>query len=93
MGRKPKFGIGDKVRIVNYGSIMVETTRNAPIKGWPIIKETKDWRYVDFQPELVGKIGLIREATQGQYALSGIKGKEAWYDQGQLEMISINPNR
>jgi hypothetical protein len=93
MGGKAKFGIGDKVRIVNYGSILIETTRDAPVERFPIIKETKYWRYVDYQPELVGKIGLIREASGGQYALSGIKGKEAWYDAGQLEMINRNPNR
>ena len=46
--------------------------------------------------KLVGQSGLIDSVniTQGkpQYSISGIEGKHAWYDEGQLELISKNPN-
>lgn len=71
-----KFGIGDKVRVINYGSLMWDENGST-----------------DILPELVGKEGLIQEVYNNSYSISGIKGKHAWYDEGQLEMVNRNPNR
>lgn len=98
MERKPKYGIGDKVKVVNYGSLIWES-KNCPDQeklSFPLIYEDEKFRYLDMSSKLVGQSGLIDSVniTQGkpQYSISGIEGKHAWYDEGQLELISKNPN-
>lgn len=95
---KPKYGIGDKVEIVNYGSTIWESVSDpSPLSSYPIISNNGYTIVRDMQPELVGQQGLISKATvtQGipQYAIEGIKGKHAWYNEGQMKMINKNPNR
>ena len=98
MGRKTKFGIGDKVKIVNYGSL-IGTGKNDPVPliGLPLIKKDQMCLYYDMSPELVGQVGIICERStecgSPGYAIQGIKHKFAWYNEDQLEMISRNPNR
>jgi len=79
-----KFGIGDKVKIINYGHQI-----------WERIEGTDKVNIIDIHPDLVGQIGMISKAeiTQGipEYAIEGL-AKHAWYDEGQLEMVSRNPN-
>jgi len=94
----PKFAIGDKVRIVNYGHLIWQNKNfnNEPMMAFPLYTEDENCWWLDMSPDLVGQIGIIQQATvtQGhsQYAIDGIKGKHAWYDDEQLEMISENPN-
>jgi len=97
MRKKAKFGIGDKVRVVKYGSWMGMGNWDKDKIPYPILKEEGNIIYVDFHPELVGKVGIIYEkdgrSPNAQYALKGIPQKVAWYDEEQLEMIAQNPNR
>jgi hypothetical protein len=55
-----------------------------------IYKEGDDMWIVDVCPELVGQQGIVEKSTNTQnqikYALQGVKGKYAWYDEGQLKL-------
>jgi len=97
MRKKAKFGIGDKVRIVGYGSVMAMGNWDKGKISHPILKEEGNIIYVDWMPDLIGKVGIICEKTgrspNAQYALKGIPQKIAWYDEEQLKMIAQNPNR
>lgn len=77
------FDIGDKVRVVKYGSWMCDNTKG-------------EMRVYDIMPQLVGKEGVVSKVNLCQekysYALEKIEGKHAWYDEGQLEMVNRNPN-
>lgn len=80
-----KFGLGDKVKIVNYGHLMWSNDIRFGFVGEK-----------DISTELVGQIGMVEKAHLTQkkpsYFLKGIKGKLAWYDEEQLEMVSQNQN-
>jgi len=101
MINEPKFLIGDRVRVVNYGGLAWHS-----VKDWKrmfdqksvsdetppnLLKEQEDLYVYDINPSIVGKEGVVREVdlTQGKfkYALDGIAGKSAWYDDQQLEKI------
>ena len=89
MEREPIYGVGDKVRIVNYGHPIMQ-----------VIPENKDGErisWIDISPEIVGREGIVCEVSmiQGtpQYAIDGIPEKHAWYSEPQMEMINRNPNR
>lgn len=78
----PKFKIGDKVKIVNFGH-------------WIVDHKDGLWSSRDIEPQLVGKTGIIREVSDKgdngvSYALKPIdfKGKEAWYNERQLELMT-----
>ena len=58
-----------------------------------ILSEDKYGYTTDSSPELVGKIGIIADVSDGEYAINGIPGKYAWYNEEQLEMVNPNPNR
>lgn len=84
---KPKFKIGDNVRIVNYGH---------PIWSWgemkcfKLIEKSKNGMFwYDICPELVGKKAVVDglSETQGKhsYFLAGVN-KHAWYSDNQLEL-------
>lgn len=96
MSRKAIYSIGDKVRIVKYGFILWESKNSdQPRLTFPLIHETESLRYLDMSPELVGQEGIVSKVTitQGvpKYAISGISGKSAWYDEQQMELIN-QPN-
>jgi len=78
-----QYKIGDKVRVVNYGSLILH-------------KVNGKFESIDLSPEIIGKEGVISKALVTQdvpsYAIDGIPGKHAWYDEEQLEMINPNPN-
>ena len=75
-----KFGIGDKVKIVNYGHWWI--TESGIEDSLPEIVGMEG---------LVVKA----EIQQGKsaYSIHGISRKTAWYSEDQLEMINRNPNR
>ena len=95
--REPKYKTGDKVKVINYGSLFWESkdTLQLPtgFPSFPVYKEDENFRCVDIAPELVGKRGIIEKVTmtQGvpQYSLTGIKGKCSWYNEDQLKRLSF----
>lgn len=93
-----KFGIGDKVKIVNYGAPVWFNKRDRMSKNaWPTIKEDKHFVMKDMYPEVVGQEGIVKlcaltQKDEPQYSLDGIKGKSAWYTEEQLELITKNTN-
>ena len=96
--KEPIFGVGDMVRVINYGHpIWVSKKESEAFECFPLISrgENGDWR--DINPKIVGESGIIEkcESVQGiyKYAISGIPGKHAWYDEKQLKMANKNPNR
>ena len=98
MKRKPIYGIGDKVKIVNYGHPIWENKKmRQPKLSFPLISENEDIRWLDMSPDLIEQEGIVEKVsmTQGMphYAIDGIKGKHSWYDEGQMEMVNKNPNR
>lgn len=88
-----KFKTGDKVRIIQYGH-RIWFSHDMPKPGfkYPILGVSEHFEVRDMSPELVGQEGIVEksEVTQGriQYILQGIKGKSAWYDEKQLELIN-----
>lgn len=82
--KKNRFDIGDKVKVVEYGSLVWINHGEGAIS------------YKDISPDLVGQIGIVSivKECQGRwdYALERIKGKSAWYNEDQLEMVNRNPN-
>ena len=92
--KKAKFNTGDKVRIVNYGHIAIESIHDEISLGGPIIWERGNMRAIDVSPELVGKKAIITEGDDDfGYSLKTKKDKMAWFSPDQLEMITPNPNR
>jgi hypothetical protein len=79
-----KYGIGDRVRVVNFGANI-----------WRNHGDGK-FEIIDIRPEVVGKEGIICKAELTQdvptYAIEGIPEKHAWYSEDQLEMVNPNPN-
>lgn len=84
--------VGDKVRIIKYGSLAWIRDPKLYYKIWPILRKDGDIMVCDTDPQLVGQIGIVDKITETQghiqYALSGIKGKCAWYDVKQIELVA-----
>ena len=76
---------GDKVRIIGYGHIF-KSSKTEPRFSFKIVEETEDEIVYDILPQLIGRKGVIKEESMGQYALDGIIGKTAWFDRSQLEL-------
>lgn len=76
-----KFKVGDQVKVVGYGHCVITG----------INESGTDAKIIDLSPEAVGQIGIISQAREvqriDQYAIEGIKGKHAWYQNGQLELV------
>lgn len=74
------------------GGFVPKDSSNAKGKSEPdnIYKDCGDMWWIDINPSIVGQEGVICKVinTQGrlQYAVDGIKGKYAWYDEKQLEL-------
>lgn len=81
----------DMVEVVNYGHwLLVQKDYETSM---PLIQETEGGKYVDMLPELVGKIGVVSKISGGRFSVSGIKGKESWYDREQLKLIpNVKPS-
>lgn len=88
--RKPIYGIGDKVRIINYGHLIWEGKPCSPIGK--VIKETDKVYWTDLKPEYVGREDMICGVSMIQGVPSYSLKTSSWYDEGQLELINKNPN-
>lgn len=93
--KKPKYKVGDRVKIIKYGHLFWLNKSVTDIsEETPVFFEDDDFLWFDMSPELVGKIGYVSEVTItqeiSQYALDGIKSKSAWYDEGQLRKLKQN---
>ena len=95
------FKIGDKVRIIKYGSLwkihkseyefMCKYFNETPDYS-DIYIEDESIIWKDTNKNLIGKEGVIRKVSESQpgflqYALDGIPEKTAWYNHTQLELI------
>lgn len=94
--------IGDKVKIINYGSLMwvhkeewkrmIEAGYATTEKPNNLLQEDDTMFIYDPRTEMIGKIGIIIEKTivqgRNQYALELEGGnKVAWYFDNQLKLI------
>lgn len=74
------FNIGDKVEVVNYGSM-----------AYVIACSGVDGYWYDYMPWLIGKTGVVYSVKECQgcwiYGVDGIPEKCAWYDEEQLKLI------
>ncbi len=75
---QPKFNVGDKVKIVNYGHVMWYMKGESILKG-------------DLRKDLLGKEGIVIEINDTQvpyveYSYS-VNGLGAWFNEDQLELI------
>jgi hypothetical protein len=91
-----KFKIGDKVKIINYGSLFYISKPIQPqfepmCKAFPVFFEDNSFIFVDTCQYMVGRIGTIYNIEyvnkMPQYSLRGIEGKISWYGEDQLELI------
>lgn len=79
-----KFKIGDEVEIVNYGHNIWSSDGNG------------HFEILDIAKGVIGQKGVIVKVldTQGipKYAIDGIIGKHAWFDEQQLKYINLLNN-
>jgi hypothetical protein len=74
-------------------SVVKEDSSNAKGKIKPdnIYIDCGDTWWVDSNPSIVGQEGIVSQVTNTQgrlkYAISGIKGKYAWYDLEQVKLV------
>jgi len=85
-------GIGDVVVIVNYGHASFLNKKAFSSTKLKIIQEDDSSIVVDISPEMLGRKGFIQKIVDGQYSLTYIQGKQAWYNRDQLKLISRNSN-
>lgn len=88
--RIPKYKIGDKVRVINYGHLIWENKNvEQPMLNFAVIQEDETFRYLDIMPERVGKVGIIEQVKNTQnipsYSIASIG---AWLNESQLELIT-----
>lgn len=90
-----KFNVGDKVRIVKYGSWMWVNKKEVQPTDWPLIGEKENVYIYDWNSELVGQEGIVTQVTKPQnlyqYSLHG-PNTVAWYDEEQLELVEKGPS-
>lgn len=90
-----KFKVGDKVKIVKYGAIILCASGIGTYDKFPLIRILdNDIEARDILPELIGKKAVISEVslylgTHCSYALNGVS-KTTWYLEEQLELIEEN---
>lgn len=93
--RQPLYGIGDKVKIVNYGHLIWENKEvyPKPSTSFPIYHETENVRWLDMSPHLVGRMDLIEKVSvvQGTPKYS-LNKNGAWFAEENLELVNKNPN-
>lgn len=89
------FEKGDKVRVVVYGHVLVQSKEQNEIAdpSFPILDEDATTRVIDIMPHLIGKEGIVVDVTfrdggkRVSYILSGIPEKDSWYSHKQLELV------
>lgn len=87
-----KFKAGDRVRIVKYGHLIFSFEKGEEkaidIRPEYVGKEaTVVGSYFDLYRKGYSKEDPNMERDRKQYHLDGILGKEAWWNEGQLELI------
>jgi uncharacterized protein YcfL len=91
-----KYKIGDKVKIVKYGSLIwINRTASTEMEIYKdkedLSKEHPTIKTIDEHPELIEQEGIIDsfQFVQNKYEYS-LKDpwKHAWYDENQLELIN-----
>lgn len=95
------FKLGDKVRIIKYGSLwkihkseyefMCNYFNEKPDYS-DVYLTDDEVLWLDMHKSLVGKEGIITKITEPQpgllqYAIEGISEKTAWYNHTQLELV------
>jgi hypothetical protein len=70
--------------LMNWEHVPTPYVRTPPKN---VIWEDDECFTKDMSPELVGQEGVIDECYHGEYSIHGIKGKHAWYNEDQLELI------
>jgi len=84
--------IGDNVKIVNYGHLVWEskTIPGARSKAKAYYENDK-FAWIDMAPHIVGRTGKVFQKIESQgrflYSLSGVTGKQAWFEEDQLQKI------
>lgn len=75
-----KFQEGDEVRVVSYGHMIHMFVPAGDGTGSRVASR-------DMCPELVGQCGVVSKisSTGDSYAVDGIRGKAAWFNDSQLE--------
>ena len=80
------YKVGDKIKIIKNGHL---SWRNDLI-------DRKKMRQVDIMPRLVGQEGIVTKIDllhfRPFYVLSGINGKDRWYTEDQMQLITRNTN-
>lgn len=87
-----RYKVGDRVRVVHYGhAIWEHKSEDISVSSFPIIQQSDEWIVRDMSPEMIGREGIVKTVSLAQgkpsYALSEIKGKAAWYNEDQLELV------
>ncbi len=68
--KEPKYKVGDKVEIIKYGSIIWENKHSDdPKLNFKVYAEDENFRYLDMNPELIGKVGIITKVSGSKYAI------------------------
>lgn len=90
--KKPKFKLGDRVKIVNYGcklTISKQDYKDFELK-YPILKDKGNFLIVDDRPERLGKITTIEKVDAdnfgNQYSTTTMG---SWYDESQLKKLNL----
>jgi len=93
---KPKFKIGDRVKVINYGHLIWSSYPNPRwvlhsrhYTGISTTGKRLYYNMYDMSPELVGRIGVVSDISNNTYAIEGIPGKCAWYNEDQLRKLTI----
>jgi len=90
--------IGDRVKIVNYGHMIMFSKnkanpyRDSMAKTFPLIFEDDTSSYYDIRPELIGKEGIvvnkITDNHSGRYSVHFDDGNRmSWFSERQIEKI------
>ena len=84
-----KFKVGDKVKVVNYGHLIWMSDEMANLMREPKPIPSKGEYAYDLNPSVVGKGGVVKgvDSKGYSYALDGIAGKTAWFEEDQLELV------
>ena len=88
---KPKFKIGDKVEIINYGHRFWSYEEESSYAKLLFANIEEGYKVYDALPHLVGQKGVIDAVNDVQgrpfYSIKG-PDKHAWYDENQLQLIN-----
>jgi len=87
-------------RLLFGGEKRFEPIVDPDAKPKNIYSESETIWWCDLMPEIIGKTGIVTgsydtihckgkdETKRGKYSIEGIPGKEAWYDEEQLELVT-----